>query len=337
MNSRTITMLFLLAGLAAPLYAEEPRVLGIEAHGFSPKQIKTLQGVLTEIQNFKKRKLKIARSVYEQNSTYKALFGFEFNGPQTVKWLQKRIDKFTYYDAPTVAANQGRGQVQIGRQFFASNKVEQMYMLIHEARHSDGDYSHVNCPAGFGYISASQPEVNLQRQPGCDNKSDGAYAYQAAFLFELYAYGYFDQEKLGLLYNSVIARVLPSHTRIASNLHGRYFLTAEPVFEFKKRREIVARVNNFKSFQFNNMYQTKDSATYYSGWRRQKTGIYRPYVLIVYRTRALARAAYKEKAQTRTDPYFIIGSLVVYCPYGDVHNLFSRLKVVLTGMGMKIN
>ena len=51
--------------------------------------------------------------------------------------------------------------------------------------------------------------MDLEKERGCDDKINGAYGYQAAFLFELLAYGIFDQKEVGLLYNSSISRVIP--------------------------------------------------------------------------------------------------------------------------------
>jgi hypothetical protein len=51
--------------------------------------------------------------------------------------------------------------------------------------------------------------MRLEKELACDKTDQGAYAYQAAFLFELFAYGIFDQKEVGLLYNSTVARVLP--------------------------------------------------------------------------------------------------------------------------------
>ena len=57
--------------------------------------------------------------------------------------------------------------------------------------------------------SSRQPDLDLEKVPACDNRPDGAYAFQAAFLFELFAFGLHEQNEVGLLYNSSISRVIP--------------------------------------------------------------------------------------------------------------------------------
>ena len=52
--------------------------------------------------------------------------------------------------------------------------------------------------------------MDLEKEAACDPNDQGAYSFQAAFLFELFAYGIFDQGEAGLLYNSSILRVVPS-------------------------------------------------------------------------------------------------------------------------------
>jgi len=179
----------------------------IAFQNFSEKNEKNLTTVLDNIKNLLPKKLIISPDVYMHNSRFYSLYKFQLNGKELYKWLEKRINIFTYENSWTVATNKGNGVISIGDQFFESKPLEQLYILIHEARHSDGDsYPHIKCPPGV--ISATQPEMDLTRYPACDNRVDGAYGFQAALLFEIYAYGLFDYQMAGLLYNSTISRII---------------------------------------------------------------------------------------------------------------------------------
>lgn len=123
--------------------------------------------------------------------------------------LNKKIPSISYGNTWTVAINQNKGQLVIGDQFFERlTDLERLYVLVHEARHSDGKgHKHVKCSKDFQFVSSAQPTMDLGGTLACDDTSDGAYAYQSAFLFELYAFGLFDQREVGLLYNSSISRI----------------------------------------------------------------------------------------------------------------------------------
>lgn len=184
----------------------------IELSGLTDEQVLILESTIHQLRSFEPGELKINRRAYNRLSRFKELFGFEFNGGDLSRWLLTRIRGISYQNTWTAAVNQNQGDFFVGDLFFTkTNPLEKLYTLIHEARHSDDDgYEHVKCPKGFKFISSRQPEMDLEKEPACDNSDKGAYSFQAAFLFELFAYGIFDQSKVGLLYNSSISRVVPS-------------------------------------------------------------------------------------------------------------------------------
>jgi hypothetical protein len=183
----------------------------IELSGLSEQQILVLESSIRQLRSLEAGELKIDRKLYRRLSRFEELFGFAFNGRDLSHWLLNRIDGISYHNPWTAAVNQNLGDFLVGDLFFDRlSPLERLYALIHEARHSDDDgHEHVKCPKGFKYISSRQADLDLEKVPACDNHADGAYALQAAFLFELYAYGLFEQNEVGLLSNSSISRVLP--------------------------------------------------------------------------------------------------------------------------------
>lgn len=183
----------------------------IQLSGLSEPQLGSLEATVAQLRSIQPGELRMNKGMYHRLSRFGELFGFPFNGPRLSDWLLTRIRSITYQDSWTVAVNQNEGNFYLGEAFFEkTTPVERMYALIHEARHSDDDgYKHVRCPKGFKFISSRQPELDLEKELACDDGETGAYSFQAAFLFELYAYGLFDQSDVGLLYNSSISRVIP--------------------------------------------------------------------------------------------------------------------------------
>ena len=183
----------------------------IALSGLSEERILDLESTINQLRSLKPGDLKIKNDLYRRLTRFKELFGFPFDGPELSRWLLARIHNISYRNSWTVAVNQNKGDFIVGDVFFTrTSPLERLYTLIHEARHSDDDgYEHVQCPKGFKFISSRQPEMDLQNVPACDPTDRGAYAFQAAFLFELFAYGLMDQSEAGLLYNSSILRVLP--------------------------------------------------------------------------------------------------------------------------------
>jgi hypothetical protein len=190
-----------------PFWAEH----GIDLTNLSEGQVLFLESTLNQLRGLRPGELRINPGVYRRLSRFRDLFGFPFNGNDLFNWLLGRIDSISYQNTWTTAVNQNRGGFLVGTAFFSQlDPVERMYLLVHEARHSDGKgYKHVKCPEGFPFLSATQPDIDLEKEPSCDAVKDGAYSFQAAFLFELYAYGLFDQRETGLLYNSSVSRVVP--------------------------------------------------------------------------------------------------------------------------------
>jgi len=183
----------------------------IELSGLKAEQVQVLESALDQLRMLEPGELKVNKRVYRRLSRFKELFGFPLGGKDLSRWLLTRIKSVSYHNAWTAAINQNGGDFILGDFFFTKmNMVERLYSLIHEARHSDNDgYPHIKCPKGFKYISSRQPDMDLEKEPTCDDNDKGAYAFQAAFLFELFAYGIFDQKETGLLYNSSISRLVP--------------------------------------------------------------------------------------------------------------------------------
>jgi hypothetical protein len=183
----------------------------IELSGISDEQRGILDETFDRFRSIRPTELKIDRGLYRRLSRYEQLFGQPLNGDDLAEWVLSRFRKIVYGNTRLAAINQNRGELWVGDLFFDTmTPLERLYLLVHEARHSDGDgYPHVRCPKGFRFVSAGQPWMALEKERGCDTSEEGAYAYQAALLFELFAYGIFDQKDVGLLYNSSVARILP--------------------------------------------------------------------------------------------------------------------------------
>jgi hypothetical protein len=183
----------------------------IELSGLTEEQVLGLESTLNQLSSLEPGELKINKKVYGRLSRFKELFGFPFSGKELSRWLLTKIHGISYENTWTVAVNQNQGSFMVGDFFFTKTRpIERLYTLIHEARHSDDDgYEHVKCPKGFKFVSSRQPEMDLEREPACDDNDKGAYSFQAAFLFELFAYGLLDQGEAGLLYNSSLSRVVP--------------------------------------------------------------------------------------------------------------------------------
>lgn len=183
----------------------------IELSGLADEQIQILESTINQLRTLEPGELKINKKVYQRLSRFKELFGIPFRGQEVADWLLARIKGISYHKSWTAALNQNGGHFVVGEMFFTKiSPLERLYLLIHEARHSDGEgYDHVKCPKGFKTVSATQPDLDLEKEMACDDTREGAYSFQAAFLFELFAYGIFDQKNVGLLYNSSISRVIP--------------------------------------------------------------------------------------------------------------------------------
>lgn len=207
--------LFLLAAVCffpAYAYSDEPywKEYGIELYRLSTRQLGKLEETVNFLREMKTHQPTMKQNLYNRYSKFEKLFGFKFSGPELSRWLLKRIKSVSYEDGWTSAQNLNMGNFHLGERFFnESNMLERLYGLIHEARHSDGNgFKHVKCPKGYDYLSAGSPNIDLQRVKACDEIENGAYGFQSAFLYELYARGILDQREAGLVYNSSVARII---------------------------------------------------------------------------------------------------------------------------------
>ncbi len=183
---------------------------GIPKFGMTPAQESVFEETISAIGMLEPKKVAIGAPVYFRLSRFGRLFGFSFDGQKLQDWLLHRMKTVTHANTWTIATNDNGGDFSLGDRFFEkSDFLERAYALIHEARHSDGGgHPHVRCPSDFKQVSAGTPEIDVTAAAACDDEPDGAYAFQSAFLFELYARDMVDQQEAGLLYNSSVARIL---------------------------------------------------------------------------------------------------------------------------------
>jgi hypothetical protein len=120
-----------------------------------------------------------------------------------------RIQSACYSKEKNFTATYFNHSIYLDKDFFELSILSRTLVIIHEARHADGDdFSHINCKEGFRFLSIRKPEVDLTNIAACDNSENGAYGLSADFIFELMAYGLGDKEQLTALYNSEIARII---------------------------------------------------------------------------------------------------------------------------------
>ncbi|HEY5648105.1 MAG TPA: hypothetical protein VIU33_01295 [Nitrospiria bacterium] len=208
------TLLLFFASSPLPGHAQEPAPFwnqyGIKLKDLSRDEREILEQTFQEINNLKQTDLRVKPEMYQKLSRFEELFGFPFDGTAISDWVLKRIRKIEQKESWTALVNHRKGTFRIGKIFFEElSPLERMYALVHEARHSDDDgHKHAPCPEGFPYVSAGQPMMPLEKERACDKGAEGAYAFQAAFLFEIYAYGLLEPKEAGLLYNSSMTRIL---------------------------------------------------------------------------------------------------------------------------------
>jgi hypothetical protein len=214
---KTVVLLFFVVMAEGVGFAEERywAEYGIKKAGMTTADTSVLEDTINAIGNFEPKKVVINKAVYFRQSRFQRLFGFSFEGKKIKDWLLRRMKSVTHQNGWTVATNDNRGDFSLGDRFFEkADFVERAYTLIHEARHSDGDgYEHVRCPESLMHVSAGSPEMDVTTVKACDDRSDGAYGYQSAFLFELYARDVADQHETGLLYNSSVARIVTNNKK----------------------------------------------------------------------------------------------------------------------------
>lgn len=114
---------------------------------------------------------------------FATLYGFEFSGPRLLEWWAHRICRLEAGDPWTVAVHDRPNGIIVGPAFFDLPLVDRLAVLIHEARHADpGGYPHGPCPTSLTALG----------DDACDPTPIGAYAFQAAFLYELWTRGLLD-------------------------------------------------------------------------------------------------------------------------------------------------
>lgn len=187
--------LVLCLGLGACARVQTVRLVGgpVDFVGLTPAQT----GVLLETY----RAIEALPATDEP--TFTARFGFPLRGPLLMAWLQDRVDRVEYGRSWTVAVHGGGRTVVVSDAFFSRTLVERMSVLVHEARHSEDDgYPHARCPD-------ADPPV-IAGKLACDDRADGGYAYQAAFLRALASTGQLDAALASRLVRDLTYRILPA-------------------------------------------------------------------------------------------------------------------------------
>lgn len=105
-----------------------------------------------------------------------------------------------------------------------------------------------------------------------------------------------------------------------------FFFSEEGSREYLERKEIVARMSNYKAYNFKPMWHTEDAGAYLTDERYRM-------VLIFYRERNDALKSYRDKAKFST-PAFVQGGIVGMCHYGNCAQLYQRLRLVLIGLNL---
>ncbi|MEQ9504337.1 MAG: hypothetical protein RIT81_46200 [Deltaproteobacteria bacterium] len=169
--------------------------------GFDAEQRVLFERTLRDIEGLEASTLAIDADDYRTASTFARTFGFDFDGPALLAWWSRRVHRVRVDDAWTVAVYDGEHTIAVTEAFFALDPLERIYALVHEARHADGDgYRHADCPASAGR--------RLAGTAACDDRPDGAYTFQAALLFELYAYGLVDPAGARVAWLSTKRRII---------------------------------------------------------------------------------------------------------------------------------
>lgn len=308
-------------------------LLETELTGFNRKQRTLLHQTFYRISKLKKGELKIPANIYNRITRFKTLFGFEFDGKKINSWISKRIKTIRYANSWTAAVHHGDKQIVIGDEFFASGFLEQAYILVHEARHSDaGGYPHIRCPEDYLFVSAGQPHMMLSGEYGCDDSNRGAYTYQAAFLYELLAYGLVDMQQAAHFYNASISRVMPYLHKPVVN-HYETLKTPGNSFEFNEQKKIIRRLNVFNDFAFETMWQSDIAHSWHTMAKTQYGDI--RYTITFYRRRDLAYQRYRQLQHGNLNTA-VIGSMLIEFSNNDVHGLLKKIKLILIGMGLNI-
>ncbi|MCG6150949.1 hypothetical protein [Leptospira bandrabouensis] len=183
------------------LYSDESKL--------NVKQSKVLKESFSYLESLEPKRIKIDKSTYNRLSQFESIFKFSFSGKKVSRWIQSRINKYSYGSTGDYIAMYQDGEVLLGRAFFSLNRLDRVLVLLHEARHADGkNYSHVICPENFQFLNPRDWKIHPAGKKGCDSTPDGGYGITAAFIFELGAYGYLNQTEAAHRYNSEISRVI---------------------------------------------------------------------------------------------------------------------------------
>lgn len=198
-TSFVVFVLYCFSGVE--LYSDESKL--------NAKQTKVLKESFSYLETLEPKRIKIDKPTYNRLTQFESIFKFAFSGKKLSRWIQSRINKYSYGSTGEFIAMYQDGDVLLGRAFFSLNRLDRVLVLLHEARHADGkNYGHVVCPENFQFLNPRDWKIHPAGKKGCDSVPDGSYGITAAFLFELGAYGYLNQTEAAHRFNSEISRVI---------------------------------------------------------------------------------------------------------------------------------
>jgi hypothetical protein len=188
----------LLPGCATSSGLLVTRTIRVEIAGVDARQRAVLEETLRALEALEPAPLAIDEAQYRRDAAFEKLFGFPFSGSALAAWWSARIERIELGDAWTVAVYGGGHDLVVRHDFFDRPLVERLETIVHEARHADGGgFQHVDCPKGFG----------LEGRPACDLDERGAYAFEAAFMYELFARNLIDPAAAHRAWRSARQRV----------------------------------------------------------------------------------------------------------------------------------
>lgn len=203
----------LLLFISFSLFAEDPTFIwkkyNIDISQISKSKIEKLNLVLSFIEAIPYNKLYVSEKFYKSQSVFEKLYGFTFSGRILNEWVLHRIKKIRIKKLKDFLALNTGTELILSESYFELPLLEQSLVLIHEARHSDGkSFAHITCPKDFPFLSQRNVEALLSELEACDDRTDGAYGFAAAYLFELISYYPTDREILIGKYNSELVRII---------------------------------------------------------------------------------------------------------------------------------
>lgn len=208
---RSLLFLFLYSFFISPIFPG-PLLDKFFPRPLDPKEQEQIDEVYEYVRKLQPESLVISSKIYKKKTQFQNFFGFPFSGPSLLVWLQRRIHRFRIGSSGRYVANFENGTIYLDSSFFEFSNLERAVVLIHEARHGDGDdLHHIDCPSDFPFLSTRAPETELEGMRACDDRRDGAYGFGAAFLFEILSFGLYppgcSAEIIGM-YNSEILRII---------------------------------------------------------------------------------------------------------------------------------